>query len=72
MKTIGKLSENYRKLKKTHIFRSPVHANKLCCFEKVVTIRVAMGSVKFRIAPEASVFRDDAYFDGPGAQKYHV
>ena len=34
-------------------------------------IRVAMGDVNFKIVPEASVFRDDAYFDGPGAQKYH-
>ena len=30
-----------------------------------------MGDVNFKIDPEASVFRDDAYFDGPGAQKYH-
>ena len=34
-------------------------------------IRVAMGDVNFKIVPEASVFRGDAYFDGPGAQKYH-
>ena len=33
--------------------------------------RVAMGDVNFKIVPEASVFRGDAYFDGPGAQKYH-
>ena len=30
-----------------------------------------MGDVNFKIVPEASVFRGDAYFDGPGAQKYH-
>ena len=29
------------------------------------TIRVAVGAVEFRIAPEASPFRDDADFDGP-------
>lgn len=40
-------------------------------FESVFTIRVAMVSVKFRIVPKASVFRDDAYFEGPGAQKDH-
>ena len=34
-------------------------------------IRVAMGDVNFKIVPEASVFRGDAYFDGPGAQKNH-
>ena len=34
-------------------------------------IRVAMGAVKIRIVPEASVFRGDAYFDGPGAHQYH-
>ena len=33
-------------------------------------IRVAMGAVNFKIVPEASVFRGDAYYDGPGAQKY--
>ena len=32
-------------------------------------IRVAMGAVKIRIDPEASPFRGDAYFEGPGAQK---
>ena len=30
-----------------------------------------MGAVNFKIVPEASVFRGDADFDGPGAQKYH-
>ena len=40
-------------------------------FDKMFMIRVAMGDVNFKIVPEASVFRDDAYFDGPGAQKYH-
>ena len=34
-------------------------------------IRVAMGAVKIRIDPEASPFRGDAYFEGPGAQKNH-
>ena len=34
-------------------------------------IRVAMGAVNLKIVPEASVFRGDAYYDGPGAQKYH-
>ena len=34
-------------------------------------IRVAMGDVNFKIVPEASVFRGDADFEGPGAQKYH-
>ena len=33
-------------------------------------IRVAMGDVNFKIVPEASAFRGDAYFDGPGAHKY--
>ena len=28
-----------------------------------------MGAVNWRIAPEASPFRDDADFDGPGAWK---
>ena len=56
---------------KTHIFRSDVHANILRFFDQVFMIRVAMGDVNFKIVPEASVFRDDAYFDGPGAQTYH-
>ena len=56
---------------KTHIFRSAVLAKILCFFDKMFMIRVAMGAVKIRIGPEASVFRGDAYFDGPGAQKYH-
>ena len=30
-----------------------------------------MGAVELRIAPEASPFRDDADFDGPGAWKNH-
>ena len=34
-------------------------------------IRVAMGAVKIRIDPEASPFRGDAYFEGPGAQTNH-
>ena len=55
---------------KTHFFRSDVHAKILIFFEKKM-IRVAMGDVNFKIVPEASVFRGDAYFDGPGAQKYH-
>ena len=29
------------------------------------------GDVNFKIVPEASVFRGDADFEGPGAQKYH-
>ena len=56
---------------KTYIFRSAAHTKKLSFFDKVFTIRVAMGDVNFKIVPEASVFRGDAYFDGPGAQKYH-
>ena len=40
-------------------------------FYKMFMIPVAVGAVKIRIGPEASVFRGDAYFDGPGAQKYH-
>ena len=56
---------------KTHIFRSGVHAKILNIFDKMSMVRVAMGDVIFKIVPEASVFRDDAYFDGPGAQKYH-
>ena len=48
-----------------------MHAKILSFFDKVFMIRVAMGDVNFKIVPEASVFRDDAYFDGPGAQKYH-
>ena len=40
-------------------------------FDILFMIRVAMGDVNFKIVPEASVFRDDAYFDGPGAQKDH-
>ena len=55
---------------KTHFFRSDVHAKILIFFEKKM-IRVAMGVVNFKIVPEASVFRGDAYYDGPGAQKYH-
>ena len=30
-----------------------------------------MGDVNLKIVPEASVFRGDADFEGPGAQKYH-
>ena len=56
---------------KTHIFRSAVLANILCFFDKMFMIRVAMGAVKIRIDPEASPFRGDAYFEGPGAQKNH-
>ena len=56
---------------KNTYFRSDVHAKNLRFFDKVFMIRVAMGDVNFKIVPEASVFRGDAYFDGPGAQKYH-
>ena len=56
---------------KTYIFRSAAHTQKLSFFDKVFTIRVGMGDVNFKIVPEASVFRGDAYFDGPGAQKDH-
>ena len=56
---------------KTHIFCSDVHAKIKRFFDKVFMIRVAMGDVNFKIVPEASVFRGDAYYDGPGAQKYH-
>ena len=51
---------------KTHIFRSAVLGKILCFFDKVFTIRVAMGAVKIRIDLEASPFRGDAYFEGPG------
>ena len=55
-----------------HIFvRSDVHAKILRFFDKMFMIRVAVGDVNFKIVPEASVFRGDAYFDGPGAQKDH-
>ena len=54
---------------KTHNFRSDVHAKILRCFDKIVMIRVAVGDVNFKIVPEASVFRGDADFEGPGAQK---
>ena len=40
-------------------------------FYKMFMIRVAMGAVKIRIDLEASPFRGDAYFEGPGAQKKH-
>ena len=40
-------------------------------FKQVFTIRGAMGDVNFKIVPEASVFRGDADFEGPGAQNYH-
>ena len=56
---------------KTHIFRSAVLAKILCFFDKMFMIRVAMGAIKIRIDPEASPFRGDAYFEGPGAQKNH-
>ena len=56
---------------KTHVFRSDVHAKILRFFDKMSMIRVAMGDVIFKIVPEASVFRGDADFEGPGAQKYH-
>ena len=56
---------------KIHIFRSDVHAKFLRFFCKMSMIRVAMGDVNFKIVPEASVFRGDAYYDGPGAQKDH-
>ena len=49
--------------------RCDVHAKILRFFDKICMIRVAMGDVNFKIVPEASVFRDDAYFDGRGAQK---
>ena len=58
-------------MEKHIFFRSDVHAKILRFFDKVFMIRVAMGDVNFKIVPEASVFRGDAYFDGPGAQKYH-
>ena len=54
-------------MEKTHICRSAVLGNFLSFFEQVFTIRVAMGAVEIRIAPEASPFRGDADFDGPGA-----
>ena len=58
-------------MEKSHIFRSAVHTPFLVFFDNVFMIRVAMGDVNFKIVPEASVFRGDAYYDGPGAQKYH-
>ena len=56
---------------KTLIFHSALLVKKWCFFKKVFTIRGAMGDVNFKIVPEASVFRGDADFEGPGAQKYH-
>ena len=53
-----------------HIFRSDIHAKILRFFDKMSMIRVAMGDVNFKIVPEASVFRGDAYYDGPGAVSY--
>ena len=58
-------------MEKTHIIRSAVLGKILSFFEQVFTIRVAMGAVEIRIAPEASPFRGDAYFEGLGAQKKH-
>ena len=55
-----------------HIFLVVTYMLKfLRFFDKVFMIRVAMGDVNFQIVPEASVFRGDADFDGPGAQKGH-
>ena len=57
----------------THIFFVVPYSMNIQVFfcETVFTIRVAMGDVNFKIVPEASVFRGDADFEGPGAQKYH-
>ena len=68
---MNKSIQSHPKDGKTHIFRSGVHAKILSFFDKVFMIGVAMGDVNFKIVPEASVFRGDADFDGPGAQKYH-
>ena len=54
-----------------HLFFIVPYLLKMMFFKQVLTIRVAMGDVNFKIVPEASVFRGDADFDGPGAQKYH-
>ena len=55
-----------------HIFFVVPYSLKCCVFvDKMFMIRVAMGAVKIRIDPEASPFRGDAYFEGPGAQKNH-
>ena len=58
-----------RRWKKHMFFRSAVLGICLSFFKQVFTIRVAMGAVEIRIAPEASPFRGDAYFEGLGAQK---
>ena len=58
-------------MEKTHMFRSAVLGKCLNLFEQVFTIRVAMGAVEIRIAPEASPFRGDASCEGLGAQKNH-
>ena len=58
-------------MEKHTFFRSDVHAKMLRFFDEVFMIRVAMGDVNSKIVAEASVFRDDAYFDGPGAQEDH-
>ena len=63
--------KSYPRDGKTHIFRSAVLDKSLCFFDKMFMMRVAMGEVKIRIDPEASPFRGDAYFEGPGAQKKH-
>ena len=63
--------KSYPRDGKTHTFRSAVLAKKMCFFDKMFMIRVAMGAVKIRIYPEASPFRSDAYFECPGAQKNH-
>ena len=55
-----------------HIFFVVPYSLNFCVFfDKMFMIRAAMGAVNFKIVPEASVFRGDAYYDGPGAQKYH-
>ena len=56
---------------KPYIFRSAAHTKTLSFFDKVFTIRVAMGDVNLKNVPEASIFRGDTDFEGPGAQTYH-
>ena len=58
-------------MEKHIFFRSDAHAKLLRFFDKVFMIRVAMGDVNFKVVPKASVFRGDADFEGPRAQKDH-
>ena len=58
-------------MEKTHLFRSAVLGIFVELFRTSFYDSGRHGGCEIRIAPEASPFRGDAYFEGLGAQTKH-